>query len=81
MEILKVNSLAYLDSFLGLISVKVLEISPKYIKYIVTDTYKAYKKGDIDISNHRGVVPRKSIRYNEFGIGYIRPYQVEINNA
>lgn len=74
--ILKVGCKAYLDSFFGLIKVIVNKIEKNRVTFTVTETFKGYKKGDVDWSSIRYVVPITAIRYGQF-YPYIIPYKVE----
>ena len=74
--VLKVGCKAFLDSFLGLIEVKVNSIQGKKVTFTVTETFKAYKKGDIDTFPAWHVIPITAIRYGQFH-PYILPYKVE----
>lgn len=84
-ETLKTGSLAFYDSFGGLIPCRVLSITgktglPSTAQQVVLETtteHKLYKKGErIECSGIRAV-PRKSIYTGSCGIYRIRPYTVE----
>jgi hypothetical protein len=77
---LKTGCRAFLDSFAGLIPVKVLSVtSDRRVTFEVTETIGAYKKGDRDWSSTMRVVPTGAIHRREYSTT-IRPYNVQIDN-
>lgn len=73
--------LAYLDSFAGLVPCKVLDISERdsygvvYVRFQVTATRGAWKRGAVDTMTGRAVVPRDKVtRKRSLGGARILPY-------
>jgi hypothetical protein len=91
-SVLKAGCLAFLDSFSGLVPVKVIKITetpdPLLAKprievfYEVTETVGGYKKGDKDQSTPHFVVPRGCI-HRPAGSFHPRilPYQTEVTRG
>lgn len=67
------GELAYYDSFLGLIKVKVIRIDTYVIVCKCTSKNRlAYKHGEMIVGNQNTVIPRKSV--------YVRDGQYRIRN-
>jgi|LakMenE18May11ns_1017448.scaffolds.fasta_scaffold9734746_2 hypothetical protein len=83
-----INSLAYFDSFSGLVPCKVISISDELsqcpglngrttkclISVRLTATVGAYKKGEIIDSNPLRVIPRSNVRRSKYGTKIIGDY-------
>ena len=66
------GSLAYFDTFAGLVPCKVTRVSEDgNVEFRITDTIGAYKSGEIRTERPRDVVPRKSVRVRS-GMFFIR---------
>lgn len=79
--VLKSGEAAYLDSFTGLVPVKVLSIAgvglSATVKYQVTGTVGAYKEGDVDNMSARWVLPVDALCYNSEGQARVKAYTVQ----
>lgn len=57
------GTLAYIDTFAGLVKCKILEILPqKLVRVKITATKGAYMAGEIQTRGFSWVVPRKQVR-------------------
>ena len=57
------GTLAYIDTFAGLVKCKILEILPcKWVRVKITATKGAYMKGEVQTRCFHWVIPRKQLR-------------------
>lgn len=78
---LRAGSLAYYDTYSGMVPCKVLSIiataEPGYtIRFRLTGTRQAYKRGEVLEAHQRYVIPRDAYKARRLG-GRITYYQVQ----
>jgi hypothetical protein len=64
--ILKAGCKAYYDTFNGLIDCEVIKIEGNKVKFKLTETVAAYKKGEVLESSTLWVVPTKAIKRRQY---------------
>jgi hypothetical protein len=76
----KTDSLAYLDSFSGMVPVKVLCITRDDVRIRVTARRGAYIKGELLTCRHSTIVPRRAVRFRKYGTR-ILPFTTQFDES
>ena len=87
-NVLKAGCVAYLDTFAGLVPVKVIKVTstpdrllarPRVeAEYEITKTVGAYKQGEVGIMPSDRVVPKGAVKTTPMGQFRILPYDTEV---